>query len=237
MIHHVQGDWSEGAAGKLECPLPEGSKRVTVHLPCLSGAVVRSLCLQKGASFAPCRRPKRILVFGDSITQGYDAAFPSMAYACAMRDAFDAEVINQGIGAEKFNPGLLTDDLTGHFDLITVAYGTNDWSGRTAEEFDAGAEGFFTRLREKFPETPIAAVLPLWRGDGDRITRAGSFPDAMARLERIASSVENVHPIDGTRLTPHFPAFYSDLRLHPNDLGYTFYAKNLIAELKAKNLL
>ena len=40
----------------------------------------------------------------------------------------------------------------------------------------------------------------------------------MERLAKIASAVENVTVVDGTRLTPHFPDFYSDQYLHPNDL-------------------
>lgn len=237
MVHHVQGDWSEGDRGSWECALPAGEKRLTVHLPCLSGAVIGSLSLSEGATFVPCRREKKILVFGDSITQGYDAHFPSMAYACALGEEFGAAVTNQGIGAEKFNSGLLTDDLGGDYDLITVAYGTNDWSGRPADEFDAGAKGFYTRLREKFPETPILAIMPLWRRDSERITGAGSFPEAMERLAKIASAVENVTVVDGTRLTPHFPDFYSDQYLHPNDLGYTFYSKNLVDFIRGHQLL
>ena len=59
----------------------------------------------------------------------------------------------------------------------------------------------------------------------------------MQRLRAIASAVDNVHIVDGTRLTPHFSAFYSDLRLHPNDLGYTFYSQNLIAFIRENRLL
>ena len=43
--------------------------------------------------------------------------------------------------------------------------------------------------------------------------------------------------VDGIPLTPHISDFFADEILHPNDLGFGFYAENLLKVLKEKNLL
>ena len=47
-----------------------------------------------------------------------------------------------------------------------------------------------------------------------------------------AGKYPNMTVVDGIKLTPHVPAFYSDLYLHPNDIGFSIYAKNLVGEIK-----
>ena len=59
----------------------------------------------------------------------------------------------------------------------------------------------------------------------------GSFADVRAAIiEEIARL--GLRHIDGLTLVPHSPAFMADLTLHPNDLGFSLYAQNLIAELQ-----
>jgi acetyltransferase-like isoleucine patch superfamily enzyme len=43
---------------------------------------------------------------------------------------------------------------------------------------------------------------------------------------------ERVRVIDGMLLTPHLPSFFSDLYLHPNDLGFEIYAQELVARMR-----
>jgi hypothetical protein len=38
--------------------------------------------------------------------------------------------------------------------------------------------------------------------------------------------------VDGFTLTPHIEDFFADKDLHPNDLGFAFYAENLLSALK-----
>ena len=70
---------------------------------------------------------KRILCFGDSISQGYDALYPSNQYTPQLAKLLDAEEYNKAIGGEIFRPelALARDDFEPEY--ITVAYGTNDW--------------------------------------------------------------------------------------------------------------
>ena len=118
---------------------------------------------------------EKLLLFGDSITQGYDSADPARSYASRLTDALCAEGINKGIGGERFYPALATlrDDFLP--DYITVAYGTNDWSSSAPEVFQTDCRAFYENLRALYPDVKIFAMRPLWRPDGDRTTACGSF--------------------------------------------------------------
>ena len=70
-------------------------------------------------------------------------------------------------------------------------------------------------------------ILPLWRGDMNRITAVGSFED-MRTIIRDAAARFDVDVVDGMELTPHIPDVYADRRLHPNAFGFQFYAENLL---------
>ena len=223
--------WQNG--GHLQFGLKEGEHRVTVWFPCLCACRVSNITLDDGASIRPVTHAHRMLCFGDSITQGYDAEYNALAYTNQLASRFDCEMINQAIGGEKFVPGILDRDFAKAYvpDIITVAYGTNDWAGFEAELFHTRCEAFLSGLAELYPEADIFVITPLWRADHHRITKAGSFESAIEFITRTAEKY-NLHVINGYRLTPHFPAFYSDERLHPNDLGFEEYAKNLIVKMQ-----
>ena len=88
------------------------------------------------------------LVFiGDSITQGMDARGPASAYAVQLARVLDVELLNQGVGGHIFDLDALDDELPYHPDIITIAYGTNDWSrDTTREEISSRVERYLTRL-------------------------------------------------------------------------------------------
>lgn len=93
--------YSLGAYEK-EFSLPEGMKMVTVYFPFTVCPALQELALDDGATVTPVRRDKKLFCFGDSITQGYDAMYPSGHYTAALADMLDAELFNKGIGGEIF---------------------------------------------------------------------------------------------------------------------------------------
>ena len=56
--------------------LGEGQKRVKICFPWSAISKIRALELDDGAQFVPVVKTKKVLCFGDSITQGYAAAQP-----------------------------------------------------------------------------------------------------------------------------------------------------------------
>ncbi len=84
----------------------DGTKCVKILFPWSVGMSVSSFELDDGASVEAIKKSGNALVFGDSITQGYDASIPSRAYAANLEAVLNVNVINKAIGGEFFWPEL-----------------------------------------------------------------------------------------------------------------------------------
>ena len=232
--HESVADLREQGEYSFEVPLPEGRlNHVTVYFPCVVAADVSELSFAGGKVVRPVKRPRTLLCFGDSITHGYDARFPSLSYPNQLADALGAEVFNKAFGGDIFNPPLVgVEDDPVRPDLITVAYGTNDWSHCQRAEMIGHAREFFALLAKKYPGIPVYVLEPIWRRDHDRVTAVGTFAEA-AEIVREAASV---HPastvLSGLGLVPHLDCCFSPDGVHPNDFGFQFMAKNLLRSIE-----
>lgn len=217
----------------LELPLPGKTCKVEIFLPPLARLRIRSLTL-KNASFAKAAPRKNLVIsYGDSITQGYHATYPSCAYPAIFGESLEAEVINKGIGGDIFNPPLAQAGKKGRKPtIVTIAYGTNDWSKCDLEKIRENCRNFLTGLKELYPEVPLLLLLPIWRKDCEKETLSGKFDAVCREIRQIAASFPSVSIVDGLLLTPHLPGFYYDERLHPNDQGFILMGENLVKESK-----
>ena len=229
-------------SGSVSFVLPEGTHRLTVYFPNLMRMDIANVRLA-GASFAePVPSKMKILCLGDSITQGYDAYHSSLSYVNRISEALDAEILDQAIGAEVFDEKILDEELPFDPDLITIAYGTNDWAIlESKEQFLTGAENFFRKIKNIYPDKKIVYISPIWRGDyqrpfGTQDTAVGGFEESVKTLQMLAKE-NGLFVVDGIPLTPHHSDFFADQFLHPNDLGFGFYAENLLRELKKESLI
>ena len=208
-------------------------KRVTVYFPWSVQANIASLTLDDGSSFEPVKRKYKMLCFGDSITQGYIAQNPSFTYASRLSDLLDADSVNKGIGGEIFFSTLaeLRDDIEP--DIITVAYGTNDWSHTEKDKFDESCKLFYEALSKNYPSAKIFALSPTWRGNYTQKDKPmGDFFYVSKRIREVAESLPNVIFIDCFDFVPHEAAYFVEDLLHPNDAGFNNYAAELYAAIK-----
>ena len=208
--------------------LGEGEKELLIHLPWDMVTVLKEFRLDDGASLIPVKPAKKLLCFGDSITQGYDVLHPSRKYTSRLADYLDMEEFNKAIGGEKFQPALAAcrEDFTP--DIITVAYGTNDWRRHTKEMFDETCRGFYKNLSELYPNTPIFAITPLWRKLQEKKTfELGPFRHIHEAICQHTADLPNVTVIDGFDIIPHFSDYFADLTLHPNGAGFDRYFEGL----------
>ncbi|MBQ8207580.1 MAG: SGNH/GDSL hydrolase family protein [Clostridia bacterium] len=210
----------------------EGEKVIKIYFPWSVTPIVRSIEIDDGASFRSIVPERKMLIFGDSITHGYDAFYPSNSYASILADELSADARNKAIGGERFCPGLAKckDDFDP--EIITVAYGTNDWNGLEREIFEEKCEGFFAELSKNYPKAKIFAITPIWRRDWEQEKPCGELQSVREFITGMGNKYPNVVPISGEGFVPENSKYFSDFRLHPNDDGFAFYAKALINEIK-----
>ena len=234
IVAHIGLDEDDGARHHAEAALGQGKKDVEIYFPWSRQAFVSNLALSNATFATPLRRPRAMLSFGDSITQGYDAQYPSLAYAEAIARLLGADNTNKAIGGDRFFPALLEEPDTFQPDIVLVAYGTNDWSHCQPDDVRTRAAAFYKRLAALYPASRILAVTPLWRDDPPSHSPFGEDVRCIDRLiSEACKDIPNATVIPGYNLVPHLPEFFSDRRLHPNDIGFALYAQNLLREITA----
>ena len=210
-----------------------GEKEISIYLPFSTITLLKDFCLDDNSIVKPIKPSKKLLAFGDSITHGYDCLHSHKSYINLVATALDYEVYNKAIGGERFFPefALCSDGFTP--DLITIAYGTNDWSNNNTKPNDliSSSSQFIGNLRKVYKSSKIVVIGPIWRKDLEEEKPCGKFRDVAKMLEAQTKKFENVYFIDGFNFVPHDPIYYGDRRLHPNDKGFEHYAKNLLIEL------
>ena len=210
-----------------------GEKRVTIFLPNLFKAELQSLSIIGGQKFIPVKKDKNVMFFGDSITQGYISDFASYTYVNRLSYYKNWNAINFGMGSTIFDANDLDEDIPFTPDEIFIAYGTNDWT--KSPDLEGMMRAYLTKLQATYKGVRLTVITPVWRGEQEEyMIKKGitqTFSELQTQIKDIASEFENVRIIDGLKLIPHYPDYFVEDILHPNDLGFIAYADGLIREL------
>lgn len=230
MIAHSCVETGESEFG-TDISLGEGVKKVEIYLPWSRVPVITALTLDDGAQIVPVKRSRIMMNYGDSITQGFTAEYPSLTYASRLARLLDADNYNKAISGDVFFPEILElpEDIVP--DIVTVAYGTNDWYSQSRDTVAKQSREFYKRLSAKYPTAKIFAVSPLWRKDGRSDKFDGPCSDVHDIIAENCADLSNVTVINGSYLNANLLPFYAD-RLHPNDLGMGVYADALYLEIE-----
>ena len=220
-VEHAYGEFEQ----KFE--LGEGNKDVCIHFPWSVCSIVKELHLDDGSFLEAVKKDKKILMFGDSITQGYMAQNPFNCYASHLADILGAEGFNKAIGGEVFCPWLAESQNNLEPDYISVAYGTNHWNSSSSEELASICEGFFEKLVANYPKAKIFALTPIWRKDRTDITRFKSFEEIEEVIQNVVKKYDNAICISGRNFIPEDENLFADRYLHPNDKGFRYYTEGV----------
>lgn len=231
-IESTPEEWLTGFSGEFS--LGEGEKTIRVYFPWPVGIRIEEFCLDDGAAITPIRPSKKLLMYGDSITQGYIAQRPSSRYAVKLAEFLDAEEQNRAIGGEVYYAPFMDLEEPVKADYITVAYGTNDWHTTTQEPFEKHCRGFVKTVSEKNPQAEIFVITPVWRKDWEGKQAFGPFPDVEKIIRSCCEGLSNVKVIRGFDLVPKDESYFADAVLHPNDEGFKHYGENLCREIAKK---
>ena len=217
--------------------LPAGQHRVTVYFPWSAQTVVSEVHLSDGASIIPVEKDVKLLCFGDSITQGYISKFTSLSYVNQTARALNAEVVNQGIGGYYFNEATIDESILPYKpEIITVAYGTNDYSRyESAQEYAEHAGSYIRKMASLFPDAKLLGILPIYRNDQNhqvrKLYRNYSLDDARAILRGHYEACPNGYVLEETGI-PHISEAYAPDYLHPNEFGFSVMSQGVIRKLQ-----
>ena len=203
-------------------------REITVTFPQSAIPELDALEIEDDAEVRPPKpKARRYLAIGDSITQGMDAKGPASAYPVQLAKLLNAEMLNLGVGGHIFDVDALDAELPFEPDIVTVAYGTNDWSREiTREDVAETVDVYLKRLSKMVPGADIFVITPIWRENGNDVRAGGTLVEFSSAIARAAAVFGNVTIIDGTTLVPNRSDLLPD-GTHPNDEGFLYYAINL----------
>ena len=203
-------------------------RRVTLVFPYFARLVLSGVTVNDGAYVCPVHRSGLWLALGDSITHGVCASSPSRTYMGRMAISSGMEVINQANSGYVHDARVLAPLPDGRQpDLVTVAYGINDWGVKSRDANRTDMIAFYEKLTGLYPSARILMLSPVWAVfmGGTPMTTLG---DMYAMFTDVQSHfASRVTLIDGLSLVPHRPELFCPDGVHPNDAGFSFYASRL----------
>lgn len=200
--------------------LREGWKLVQIYLPTDCHIGIKNLNFN-GKYKSVKDKGQRLLIIGDSITQGYGTFMSGAAYANTLQRKTGYNIVAQGIGGLPFKECAV---YRGEYepDKIMVFLGTNYYDS-PAYDYEKETQDFFKKLNEVWGEKEILYVSPLWR-DNDVKWERFLWCREVATSE--ALKYDNITVVDGFDLVPNVNECFVD-KIHPNSYGCELLATNL----------
>ncbi|MGP4003376.1 GDSL-type esterase/lipase family protein [Streptomyces sp. 8N706] len=222
----------------VRIPLPGDAGPFTLHLP--ESLSPRLLGLRPvGGEMAPAPQRPRWAVYGDSITEGWFASRPALAWPARTARDLGLDHINLGYAGSGRGEIACAEQLASlPCDLLTLAFGTNCWSAvpHSAELLRETARLFLDLLRERRPDTPVLVVSPVLRPDAENTPNQAGATLAELRTalesvteERTAAGDKKLALLRGGRLLR--PEHLAD-GVHPNDPGHATLASAVTTALR-----
>ncbi|MFI5953138.1 SGNH/GDSL hydrolase family protein [Cryptosporangium sp. NPDC051539] len=192
-----------------------------------------------GGTLEPSPARPRWLAYGDSITQGWSASDPALAYPAIAARLDHLDVHNLGFaGAARGEIPVAEHLAATPADVITLAFGTNNWSAipTGAAHLAAILRDFVSVIRSAQPDTPIVVLSPIIRPDAENRPNVmgASLVQLRSALEATASELAAddlaLFLIKGRSLVA--PDDLVD-GIHPGDHGHRRIADALVPVLDA----
>lgn len=208
--------------------MPQGKKKVTLYFPIDGEIGIKSLTFNGGYKSVKDRK-NRVLVIGDSITQGYGAIYAGSSYINTLARLYDMEILNQAIGGYRFDKDGLERVENFEHDRVLIALGTNYYNDIDLYDYEPETIAFFERLNQLFSDKKIVACTPVWRNNNTDFQRLAWCSNI---IKRECAKYENITVVDGFDLIPNIDECFMPDKVHPNTYGMLLMADNLNKELK-----
>lgn len=188
---------------------------------------------------APAREA-RVLIFGDSYTEGWGATPKTQGYAYRVGEALQWDVVVDGVGGSGYlatgtqNEGRyltrLKDAPAGPFDLVVLQGGSNDEALPTNKLRPAVA-ATVAEVHRRYPGARLVMMGPIALYGGRPPLR-----DAVNGLLREYASSQGVPFLDPMAkqwfVRGEGPTMANPANGHPNNVGYARIAERFVAEIR-----
>lgn len=207
--------------------LGHGIKTVRIVFPWSMNLGLELLELENATFAEPAKKNKKLLIYGDSITQGACSLYPSRTYAALLGQWLDAETVSKAVGSECYYPELAQIKQNISPDYITVSYGCNDWYHLSREEFTDRCRRFWAAICENYPSAKKFALTPIWYLAPHDDRPFGAFEEVAGVIRSITAEFPDITVIDCTDFVSRNSADFGDLYVHPNHNGFQKFFQNL----------
>ena len=207
----------------------EGWKLVQVYLPTDCHIGIKNFNINGGYKSVKDKGQK-VLIIGDSITQGYGTFMSGATYVNVLQRKTGYNIVAQGIGGLPFKECVV---YKGEYepDKIVVSLGTNYYEAGLKYDYEKEVKLFFKKLNELWGDKEIIYISPLWRDNDVNMER---FLWCIETATSEALKYDNITVIDGFDLVPNVEECFCD-KIHPNAYGCELLANNLAFIFKELN--
>lgn len=217
---------------------------VRLLLPSMRGAALRYVCGKSAASKDAFVRPvayeRQLLVLGDSVAQGFCAEQPDGAWPSLVARQLKAELINQSVGGQVFQPtALMGLESVASLspDVVIVPLGVNYKYGRCMEQMVAREIGaYLVQVAKLWPKATLLVVAP--NKQGVAAVKGSCFERVPALITHAYQTVRerrlkdnNKAPVALKTAPELAPELLADSDTHPTTQGAAQLAKFVLDEL------
>ena len=207
----------------------EGWKLVQIYLPTDCHIGIKNFNINGGYKSVKDKGQK-VLIIGDSITQGYGTFMSGASYVNVLQRKTGYNIVAQGIGGLPFKECVL---YKGEYepDKIVVSLGTNYYESTLKYDYEKETSLFFKKLNELWGDKEVIYISPLWRNNNVDMER---FLWCIETATNEALKYDNITVVDGFDLVPNVDECFVD-KIHPNAYGCELMANNLAFIFKELN--
>ena len=218
----------------------DGSEHeVTIYLALYKNIAIEEVRLDASATIgapSPFARPRPVVYYGSSITQGGCATNAGLSYQAIVSRWLNLDFVNLGMSGNGLGEPALAHAIA---EIDSEAVVLDYWGNPSVEVYRETMPVFVDIIRQKRPDVPIIVIGPLYLCY-ERLAGPGTITDpehkrriSQAFVEgRRAAGDMNIHYVDGREMiSADQPEAYVD-GVHPNSLGFYFCAQGLRPHLE-----
>lgn len=223
-------EWSLGPKGPM--------REVTIYLPLYKPVTVDELVFDKEARWedpAPFARPKPVVYYGSSITQGGCAENPGLSCQAIVSRWLNLDFVNLGFSGNGLGEPEVARALA---EIDAACFVLDYWANPSAEVYRETLPGFVEALRTKHPKTPILLTGPYYFSAEAVSPETKARQDEKRRTARAFVEARRkagdpfIAYVDGFEmLSPEHADGLVD-GVHANSIGFYFCAKGLEPHLR-----